>query len=205
METGFVERHIRALALAKSCAELGARTRNIACITGLEHHELVRLLFIDQHTAHRGRPPSSPDWYHQASLAEQVQAAIVVAGYVRMRELGFDPADAMISGYRRYREYCAKDVRISFDRAFDLVCHTEGIWLASERHLQLLACLACRSRYLATLGELPDCSRCSFCKLIRRYRSDSRMQAMFPPRSMPPDSGREYGLLAACLRADATG
>ena len=79
MQTRFVERHIRSLSIAKTCADLGARLRTIAYITGLEHNELVRLFFVDEHSAPRGRPPDSPEWYHQANLIEKVEAAIVVA------------------------------------------------------------------------------------------------------------------------------
>ena len=80
MHTQFVERHIRSLSIAKTCAELGARIRTVSYITGLEHNELVRLLFVDKHSAPRGRPPDSPDWYHQkANLIGKVEAAMVVA------------------------------------------------------------------------------------------------------------------------------
>lgn len=92
MHTQFAERHIRSLSIAKTCAELGARIRTITYITGLEHGELVRLFFVDKQSAPRGRPPDSPDWYHhEANLIEKVEAAMVVAVYSRMRDLGFGP------------------------------------------------------------------------------------------------------------------
>ena len=94
MQTEFVERHIRSLSIAKTCADLGARIRTITYITGLDHNELVRLFFVDEHSAPRGRPPDSPEWYHQANLIEQIEAAIVVTVHCRMRELGFGPAEA---------------------------------------------------------------------------------------------------------------
>src|SRR5438034_8025069 len=138
MHTQFVERHIRSLSIAKTCAELGARIRTIAYITGLEHGELVRLFFVDKHSAPRGRPPDSPDWYHrEANLIEKVEATMVVAVYCRMRDLGFDPTDALVGGFKHYREQCKQAPRISFDRAFDLVCHTQGIWIADHPHLMV--------------------------------------------------------------------
>ena len=128
MHTQFVERHIRSLSIAKTCAELGARIRTVSYITGLEHNELVRLFFVDKHSAPRGRPPDSPEWYHQkATLIGKVEAAMVVAVYCRMRDLGFGPTDALVGGFKHYREQCKQSPRINFDRAFDLVCHTQEI------------------------------------------------------------------------------
>jgi len=200
MQTKFVERHIRSLSIAKTCADLGARIRTIVYITGLDHKELVRLFFVDEHSAPRGRPPDSSEWYHQASLIEKVEAAIVVVVYCRMRALGFGPADALVGGFKHYREQCAQTPRISFDRAFDLVCHTHGIWLTDRPHLAVATCPCCKSRYLTGLGE-PATQRhaCPFCKLIKRYRSDKRVQATFPPRPFPAASSTQFGLLSTFL------
>ncbi len=203
MQTEFVERHIRSLSIAKSCAELGARIRTITYITGLDHNELVRLFFVDEHSAPRGRPPDSPEWYHQANLIEQVEAAIVVTVHCRMRELGFGPAEALVGGFKRYREQCTQTPRISFDRAFDLVCHTQGIWITDCPHLALATCPCCSSRYLTGLGESPRHSRaCPFCKVIKRYQCDKRVQATFPPRSLPAVKSIQFGLLSAFLSVD---
>jgi hypothetical protein len=203
MQTQFVERHIRSLSLAKACADLGARIRTITYITGLEHNELVRLLFVDQHSAPRGRRPDSPEWYHQANLIEKVQAAMVVAVYGRMRDLGFGPADALVGGYKHYREQCRQSPRISFDRAFDLVCHTHGIWVAQHPHLALAACPCCHSQHLAGLGEGPRVHRaCPFCQLVKRYGCDKRVQATFPARSLPAVKSVDFGLLSAFLSFD---
>lgn len=200
MQTRFVERHIRSLSIAKICAELGARVRTICYITGLEHNELVRLLFIDERSAPRGRPPDSREWYHQANLIEKVEAAIVVSIYSRMRELGFGPADALVGSVKHYRELCIQAPRISFDRAFDLVCHTEGIWIADRPHLAVATCPSCLSRFLAGLGETPcrSCA-CPFCRLIKRYPCDKRVQATFPARALPAVKSFQFGLLSAFL------
>lgn len=203
MQTEFVERHIRSLSVAKTCAELGARIRTITYITGLDHNELVRLFFVDEHSAPRGRPPDSPEWYHQANLIEQVEAAIVVTVHCRMCELGFGPAEALVGGFKRYREQCTQTPRISFDRAFDLVCHTQGIWITDRPHLALATCPCCSSRYLTGLGESPRHSRaCPFCKVIKRYQCDKRVQATFPPRSLPAVKSIQFGLLSAFLSID---
>ncbi len=203
MQTRFVERHIRSLTIAKVCAELGARVRTISYITGLEHNEIVRLFFIDQQSAPRGRPPDSPEWYHQANLIEKVEAAIVVTIHCRMRDLGFGPADALVGSFKHYREQCIQTPRISFDRAFDLVCHTEGVWIADRPHLAVATCPTCASRFLTGIGETPSHScACPFCKLIKRYPSDKRVQATFPARTLPAVKSTQFGLLSALLSPD---
>jgi flagellar transcriptional activator FlhC len=203
MQTKFVERHIRSLSIAKTCVDLGARIRTISYITGLAHNELVRLFFVDEQSAPRGRPPDSPEWYHQANLIEKVEAAIVVAVYCRMHELGFGPADALVSGFKHYREQRVQTPRISFDRAFDLVCHTQGIWIADRPQLARATCACCKSRYLAGLGENPRHARaCPFCKLITRYWCDKRVQATFPSRSLPAMKSIQFGLLSAFLSVE---
>ena len=203
MQTRFAERHIRSLSIAKTCAELGARIRTIAYMTGLEHNELVRLFFVDEHSARRGRPPDSAEWYHQANLIEKVEATIVVAVYCRMRGLGFAPADALVGCFKHYCEQCTQQPRISFDRAFDLVCHTEGIWIADRPHLALATCAHCQSQHLTAIGESPSTSRaCPFCHLVKRYRLDRRVQATFAPRSLPAVNSIQFGLLSAFLSVD---
>ena len=203
MHTRFAERHIRSLSTAKTCAELGARIRTIRYVTGLEHNELVRLFFVDEHSAPRGRPPDSPEWYHQANLIEKVQAAMVVAVYCRTRDLGFGPPDALVGAFKHYREQCAPPVRISFDRAFDLVCHTQGIWIADRPHLTLAICRQCRCQHLVALGESTRDGRgCPFCRLVQRYRCDKRVQATFPSRSLPAGESVQFGLLSAFLPID---
>jgi len=204
MHTQFVERHIRSLSIAKTCAELGARIRTITYITGLEHGELVRLFFVDKDSAPRGRPPQSPDWYHhEANLIEKVEATMVVALYCRMRDLGFGPTDALVGGFKHYREQCNQSPRISFDRAFDLVCHTHGIWIAERPQLTLATCSRCQSQHLTGVGERPSQHRpCPFCQLVKRYSCDKRIQATFPPRSLPALKSGEFGLLSALFSAD---
>jgi hypothetical protein len=203
MQTRFVERHIRSLSIAKICAELGARVRTICYITGIEHNELVRLLFVDERSAPRGRPPDSPEWYHQANLIEKVEAAMVVAVYCRMCDLGFGPADALVGCFKHYREQCTQPPRISFDRAFDLVCHTQGIWITDRPYLALATCVCCQCQHLTALGERPSVRRaCPFCQLVKRYRCDKRVQATFPSRSLPAVESIQFGLLSAFLSLD---
>lgn len=205
METSYAERHIKSLSLAKTCAELGARIKTIAYLTGLGHHELVRLFFVDEHSAPRGRPPASPEWFHQANLIEKVEASIVCAIFERLAALGYGPADALTGAYKTYRNQCSHPPRISFDRAFDLVCHMKGIWAQQEQHFSLNVCRICHSQYLAAPGEPASGELgCPFCKLVKRYPCDKRVQMTFSPSAMPPISPADFGLLAAFIIGDTT-
>src|SRR4051812_10000373 len=107
-----VDRQLRALRLAKDCAELGARVRTIGHLTGLPPRELLRLLFPDRQNVPRGRPPDSPEWYHGANLLPRAESSIVVALYRRLREGGFAAADALVGACRHYRGICEPPQRI---------------------------------------------------------------------------------------------
>ena len=181
-----VDRQLRALQLAKDCAALGARVRTIGHLTGLPPRELLRLLFPDREHVPRGRPPDSPEWYHGANLLYRAEASIVVALYRRLRDGGFAAAEALVAAYRHYGSICEAPLRISFDRAFDLVSHTEGRWLTKTQSFSTVSCPSCRSEYLSALGAITGSpAECPFCKLLQRYSTDTRVQASFPVRPLP--------------------
>lgn len=189
-----VDRQLRALQLAKDCAALGARVRTIGHLTGLPPRELLRLLFPDREHVPRGRPPDSPEWYHGANLLYRAEASIVVALYRRLRDGGFAAAEALVAAYRHYSSVCEPPQRISFDRAFDLAAHTDGLWLTSVQSFSLVACPTCHSEYLAAYGSAPRSNdECPFCKLVQRYGTDQRVQASFPVRPLPDLSEIELG------------
>lgn len=203
METSYATRHIKSLSVAKTCVELGARIKTITHITGLERSELLHLFFMDERSAPRGRPPDSPEWYHQANLIEKVETSIFAAIFTNISALGFGPADSLIGAYKAYRERCAQPPRITFDRAFDLVCHIRGIWARRRRQLSLNVCQNCHSQYLAAIGDhSTDLTGCPFCKLVQRYPRDKRIQATFPQRPIPDVSPTHFGLLSAFFAPD---
>ena len=115
-----VDRQLRALALAKECAALGARVRTIHHLTGMNPRDLLQLLFPDRQAVPRGRPPDSPEWYHGANLLFRAEASVVMSIHRRLRVAGFSAGDALIGAYRHYLGVCQPPHRISFDRAFDL-------------------------------------------------------------------------------------
>ena len=206
MNMNYAERHIRALKLAKECAALGARSRTIEYVTGLSHGEVGRLFFPDRRSTPRGRLPDSPDWYHNANLLSRVEASIFVSVYRRIRMLGFGPAEALVAGYKHYLQVCRVRTRIGFDRAFYFASHIDGLWIVRTQNFSLATCPTCASQYIASIGAKTVTNlECPFCKLIRRYPRDSRIQTSFPVKAMPDVSAMEFGVIALSKRMNAYG
>jgi flagellar transcriptional activator FlhC len=145
--------------------------------------ELQRLFFADARFARRGRAPDSPEWYHGANLLHRSEASIFVSIYRRLRSGGFAAADSLVAAYRHYQSLSQPPHRISFDRAFDLASHVDGIWAAGAVALSLVPCAACGSEHLAAVGPIAAaCEHCPFCRLLQRYPCDRRLQTSFPSR-----------------------
>lgn len=175
-----VNQRVRALALARDCAALGARVRTIHHLTGLRPQELLHLLFSDR-TPPRGRAPDTRDWYHNANLLYRTEASIVVSSFQRLRLMNFAAAEALVAAYRYYRSVYRPPSRISFDRAFDLAAHTEGLWIAKSPSFCMARCQRCGSEYLDALGSSGAAARrCPFCQLLDRHRRDPRLTATVP-------------------------
>lgn len=182
--TTHADRHLRALQLAQACAELGARVRTIGHLTRLPHKQLQRLFFTDPQAIPRGRPPDSPEWYHSANILHRAAASVFGVRYQRLRQGQFPPAEALICGYRHYLGLCDSEPRISFDRAFDLASHLDGIWIADNRSFSVAVCPHCHSEHLTAIGGVSVQSNgCPFCKILQRFRTDPRVQTSFP---IPP-------------------
>ncbi|MBB3122190.1 FlhC family transcriptional regulator [Pseudoduganella violacea] len=183
-----MDTHIRALQLAKSCVALGARIRTVSRITGLSM-SLLRDYFYREVPSASGRWPESCDWYHLGSTIERAEASVFGAICATLlAEQLCRPGEALVAAYRMYAERCTAAPRISFERAFNLVCDLEGIWNCSSPQLALRACAICHSRYLVSLGDCSgDQSGCVFCKLLKRYWRDTRIQAHYLPLAAPAD------------------
>jgi len=176
-----IDRRVRALALSRDCAELGARVRTIHHITGIGARELLRLLFNEHHTPPRGRAPDTREWYHAANLLSRTEASVIVSNFHRLRALGFGAGEALVCAYRYYRSVYQEPHRISFDRAFDLASHTDGLWVANTPSFALVECDACGSEFLdALVGEAAAAGACPFCRLVRRAELDPRVRDSFP-------------------------
>jgi flagellar transcriptional activator FlhC len=191
-----VDRQIRALALAKQCAAHGARVRTISHLSGLNPRDVLRLLFPDRLAVPRGRSPDSPEWYHGANLLYQAEASIVISIYRRLRTADIGCSEALLGAYRHYVGLCKAPHRISFDRAFDLAAHTDGLWLTESRSFSLVVCPACHSEFLAAFGSVAlSNDDCPFCKLVQRYGTDPRVQSSFPVQPLAIPSAMQLGML----------
>ena len=178
------ERHIQALQLAKSCVELGARMKTVAYLTGLSG-TLLREYFYNDRAATGGRWPSSQDWYHMATLVQRAEASLIATIFQFLRtQHACSARKAMVCAYKMYRERWNGRSSISFDRAFELIASVEGIWTHHSSQLALHTCPRCRCRYLIALGDTSsDHTGCVFCKLVKRYATDSRIQMSFASNS----------------------
>ena len=178
---------LRALHVAQQCIALQARPRTVSLVSGLDVREIERN--FPSANARAGRCPSSPEWYHSANLVQKAEASIFVSHYRRIRDLGFSSQESLIDGYLRYRGVAGADPCVSFDRAFNLVCHLDAVWTVRERSFDLNACPHCGCRYLVPVGDPSYVDECVFCKLVQRYPVDPRLQSRFPARPLPDLSG----------------
>lgn len=179
------ERQLRALSLAQVCCELGARSRTIHHVTNLPLRELQRFFRADPSTARRGRAPDSPEWYHGANLLHRAEASIFVSTYRRLRTGGFGAAESLVASFQHYSSLCHPPHRISFDRAFDLASHVDGVWVAQSSALALVCCPGCRSQYVSSPGDVATTpEQCPFCKLLQRFPRDVRLQSRFGSHSL---------------------
>lgn len=202
------DRHLRAIQLAKQLAALGARLKTIHCITGIPPREVQRLFFADPHTIPRGRAPDSTEWYHSANLILRTDACLIGAKYHQLRGQGLAAGEALVFAYRAYQAATLPPHRISLDRAFNLVSHIDGIWLARAPTLSVLTCPVCGCEFLAAIGTVAHSDEaCPFCKLIERFPLDHRIQASYPAYPVTDSIVRQQGLLALFhkLSPDAEG
>lgn len=197
-----IDRRVRALALSRDCAELGARVRTIHHITGMGSRELLRLLFSEHNPAPRGRAPDTREWYHAANMLSRTEASVIVSNFHRLRALGFGAGEALVCAYRYYRSVYQTPHRISFDRAFDLASHTDGLWVASTPSFTLVACDICGSEFLDSfVGEAAASGACPFCRLVHRAEIDPRVRDSFP--RPPPIDQRIANLLGPSPHQEA--
>lgn len=197
------DRQLRMLRLAKACADLGARVRTIHRLTGLPPREIQRLLFVNPQAIPRGRPPDSPEWYHSANLLCRTEASVFTSIYARLRQAGFAAEETLVGAYRHYQSVCCAPYRISFDRAFDLVSHMDGIWIASAASFSVLTCPLCHSAFLATVGSAACAHACPFCKLVQRYGNDPRVQTSFPVHPLPRQEALEQEVFLRLMLASS--
>jgi hypothetical protein len=208
MSTRYAESHIRRLAVACEAADLGARTKVIAALTGLALTEVTRL--FSTHCQPRGAEPKPDSWIFKAPLLCRIEAAIFANLFERLRVAGHGSSIAMVSAYRelagtyqpmlherRHLERGLGDDCLTFDRAFHLAadlrvpCPSDGaLWLNVNPKYALTTCHSCHARSLHAYEEFD----CPLCRFMPRLRFDARArhavqvaeQHRMAFRAMPP-------------------
>jgi hypothetical protein len=181
------QRQLQRLELATQCFELGARIHTISILTGLPPKQLHTFLRPPENL--RGRRPDTREWYHSANLPARVEASAIVSLFLRLNAPEHPPQAVLRSVYRHYAASCRRAPRISFDRAFDLIARSTGRWIPEKPEFSLFACPVCHCEYLTSLTDIAPLSNgeCPFCKLLRRYHKDARLQASYPTRALPAE------------------
>lgn len=177
-------RRWHAMELAKTAIELGARLSIVSAITGLPKWEL-RLHFCngDLPAPYIGRAPWSPDWYLKQKVVVEIHAAVFYASFQAIRQLGYPASDALVTSYKCYLRRFGYDPRLSFDRAFELVTHIDGLWTQSPPTLTTVACRICGSAFLRRRERPVRSAQCPFCKLARTTHGPT-LKALRPAQTL---------------------
>lgn len=180
----YASERARAFDHAERMIGFHARPGTVCAITGLSQKEVQKL--VPPGRVRSGRLPSVHEWYHTGSLSQRVEASLFAAHYWRNRRNGFQIVESLIDAYGRYRNSVGNEPLLSFDRAFNLVCHLEGnVWGVGPRSFDIAVCLQCKSRHLIQLGDQTPIAECVFCRFVQRYAADARLQKHFPARLLP--------------------
>lgn len=214
MNTRLLDRRMNALTIARECALLGARPSTVSLVTGLKRSDFFDLLYRDSGPKKPGvgLTPNSRDWIlEKASLLAQLDAAMLLAKFDRLRTLGISYQEALVGSYKQYRamrEEVGDDqsldddrphLRISFDRAFALVRHAYAVWGVDTPTLMLTECPKCRSRYIVPFAASDNGSACPICRLLNRYRYCEPLRASFDNCSRKPVDQTIVNCLASLI------
>lgn len=166
---------------ARLALSLGARTSVVERIIGIEHSELLRIFFDStDHRKSAGGFPSSAEWFIKANLITAVHATDFYAIFDKLRQAGNLPAEALIKAFQKYSEKYHHDLRLSFDRAFQLITHVDGLWSTEQPELQAVACDSCRSIYVTARWKVArSCDDCPMCRLTQKFDCSARVSKRF--------------------------
>jgi hypothetical protein len=162
-------RHWHSMELAKSAIELGARLSVVSAFTGLPKWEL-RALFCNRElpAPFPGRAPWVADWCLKQRIVVEIHAAVFHAGFRAIRHLGYPAGDALVTSYKTYLRRFGYDPRVSFDRAFELVTHLDGLWTNEPPSLATVDCRSCGSTFIRLRSPAPlRPGACPFCRVSR--------------------------------------
>jgi len=216
VQPGRFERHLEALKLARDCVELGARLPTVHSLTGLRPY-LIKQLLPSPSLRVSGRPPMSVWNVVGRNIMTAIEVSEICRVFEELLRLGVSDGRALVTTYRVYamrqkrggrrdgpRKRAVlglKHVRISFERAFEVVRACFGAWEGS-RGLQLMTCGCCGSRHVACMGAVPkNGQECPYCRLRKNFEHNNVFVKYLLARSA---GGGSLDDLAAVEHIEAT-
>jgi hypothetical protein len=171
------DQHWVTLNWARLALNLGARPSIVERITGIQHSELLRIFFdASDHRTSPGGLPNSAEWFLKANLITAVHATDFYAIFDKLRQAGNPPAEALIKSFEKYKNKYFHDQRLTFDRAFHLISHVDGLWSTEEPELQAVSCDHCGSIYVtARWAVAKSRDECTVCRLTERFERSVRV------------------------------
>jgi flagellar transcriptional activator FlhC len=181
----YVDQHWAMLCWSRLALSLGARMSVVEKVTGIDRSELIRIFTEPkEHRKSCGNSPKSIGWFIRANLLVTIQTAHFYAIFSQLRDAGILPAEALIKAYEKYFQNFEHDVRLSFDRAFQLVSLVDGYWTKGTPLLQKSVCNRCGALYLVERRGESSVKDCPLCELSSRYARSVRLSRTVPSPSL---------------------
>jgi hypothetical protein len=181
----YIDQRWATLCWSRLALSLGARISVVEKVTGIDHSELTRIFTKPKgHRKSCGNSPKTIGWFIRANLIVSVQAAHFYTIFSQLREAGILPAEALIKAYEKYFHNFEHDVRLSFDRAFQLVSQVDGFWNKAKPLLQKSVCVSCGALYLVERRGTSLMKDCPICELNSRYARSLRLSRTIPSPSL---------------------
>ncbi|HEV3104593.1 MAG TPA: flagellar transcriptional regulator FlhC [Trinickia sp.] len=156
---------------AVALIELGARMQVLESELTMSRERLIRLYReVKTVSPTKGMLPSSVDWY--MTWQANIHASLFYNTYAFLKnEACCSHIEALIKGYRLYREHCAQnglEEQLDLTRAWTLVRFFNG------GLLQLTQCCRCAGKFVEHKYELPRVKACAICQPPSRAGKKAR-------------------------------
>lgn len=116
----------------------------------------------------RGKPLPLYAWCRRVKPLARVQYSILAITFRRLRFAGFSPEESLETAFKHARDGYLPADSIVFDRAFEVISKSEGLWGVDRQGLKLERCGSCGSLHLISTEDRARRPSCPFCHLLRR-------------------------------------
>lgn len=116
----------------------------------------------------RGRPLPLYAWCRRVKPVARVQYSILVITFRRLQYAGLSPEESLEIAFKHARDGYRSGDAILFDRAFEVISKSEGLWDIERGSLVLERCHSCGSLHLVSTEDGARRPSCPFCHLLRR-------------------------------------